>query len=121
MTTFGKLTGSVDYRELGTLANRVLPELETHDRFGNRIDQVNFHPAYHELMKSAYENGLHSSSWTHPGPGAHVARAAHFYMQSQVEAGHGCPVSMTHAAIPAIRATPHIAQAWRAEDHRARL
>jgi len=112
LTAFGKLTGSVDYRELGTLANRVLPELETHDRFGNRIDQVNFHPAYHELMKVAYEHGLHSSSWTDPGPGAHVARAAHFYMQSQVEAGHGCPVSMTHAAIPAIRATPQIAKQW---------
>jgi putative acyl-CoA dehydrogenase len=110
LTAFGQLTGSAGYRELGTLANRVLPELETHDRFGNRIDQVNFHPAYHQLMAVAYQHGLHSSSWTNPGPGAHVARAANFYMQSQVEAGHGCPVSMTHAAIPAIRATPAIAQ-----------
>lgn len=112
LTAFGALTGQAEYRELGIVANHVKPELETHDRFGNRIDQVNFHPAYHQLMKVAFEHGLHSSPWTNPGPGAQVARAARFYMQAQVEAGHGCPVSMSHAAVPALRATPEVAKIW---------
>jgi putative acyl-CoA dehydrogenase len=112
LDAFGALTGSAQYLELGVLANKFTPELETHDRFGNRIDAVNFHPAYHALMKSAIEHGLHSSPWTDPRPGANVARAAHSYMQSQVEAGHGCPVTMTFAAVPALRATPALAAAW---------
>ncbi len=112
LAAFGKLAGSADYLELGVLANRHGPELETHDRFGNRIDLVKFHPAYHALMKSAIEHGLHSSPWTHPGPGAHVARAAKSYMQGQVEAGHGCPVTMTFAAVPSLRTTPGLAKLW---------
>ena len=112
LAAFGKLAGSADYLELGVLANRFGPELETHDRFGNRIDQVNFHPAYHALMKSAIEHGLHSSPWTDPGPGAHVARAAKNYLQGQVEAGHGCPITMTFAAVPSLRTTPALAKLW---------
>ncbi|MBI1905789.1 MAG: acyl-CoA dehydrogenase family protein [Rhodocyclales bacterium] len=112
LTAFGRLAGSADYLELGVLANRFLPELETHDRFGNRIDLVKFHPAYHALMKTAIENGIHSSPWTDPRPGAHVARATRFYLQSQVEAGHGCPVTMTFASIPALSATPSLASHW---------
>ena len=109
---FGCLTGSADYLELGALANRHTPELDTHDRFGRRVDLVKFHPAYHQLMRSAIERGLHASPWTDPKPGAHVARAAHFYLQSQVEAGHGCPVTMTFAAVPALQTTPALAEAW---------
>jgi len=112
LTQFGALTGSAGYLELGALANRHLPELDTHDRFGNRIDLVKFHPAYHTLMQTAIEHGIHSSHWTNPGPGAHVARAAHSYLQSQVEAGHGCPVTMTSAAIPSLRTTPTLAAQW---------
>jgi putative acyl-CoA dehydrogenase len=112
LAAFGKLAGSADYLELGVLANRQGPELETHDRFGNRIDLVKFHPAYHALMKSAIEHGLHSSPWTHPGPGAHVGRAAKNYMQGQVEAGHGCPITMTFAAVPSLRTTPALAKLW---------
>jgi len=112
LAAFGKLTGSADYMELGVLANRNAPELETHDRFGNRIDLVKFHPAYHTLMQSAIEHGLHSSPWTYPGPGAHVARAAKNYLQGQVEAGHGCPVTMTFAAVPSLRTTPALAKLW---------
>ena len=112
LTAFGKLTGSADYIELGVLANRFGPELETHDRFGNRVDLVKFHPAYHALMKSAIEHGLHSSPWTGPGPGAHVARAARTYMQTQVEAGHGCPITMSFAAVPSLRTTPGLAKLW---------
>ncbi|MCW5611579.1 MAG: isovaleryl-CoA dehydrogenase [Rubrivivax sp.] len=112
LTGFGALTGSAEYRELGVLANHHPPELDTHDRFGRRIDLVRYHPAYHRLMRSAIEHGLHSSPWTDPGPGAHVARAAHEYLQTQVEAGHGCPVTMTFAAVPALRATPELARLW---------
>ncbi|MBX3602514.1 MAG: isovaleryl-CoA dehydrogenase [Rubrivivax sp.] len=112
LTGFGALTGSAEYRELGVLANHHPPELDTHDRFGRRIDLVRYHPAYHRLMHSAIEHGLHSSPWTDPGPGAHVARAAHEYLQTQVEAGHGCPVTMTFAAVPALRTTPELARLW---------
>lgn len=109
---FGRLTGSADYLELGVQANRFQPELETHDRFGNRVDLVRFHPAYHQLMRTAIEHGLHSSPWTDPRPGAHVARAAHFYLHSQVEAGHCCPVTMTFAAVPSLQTTPELAAVW---------
>ena len=112
LTAFGKLTGSAEHLALGVLANRYAPELETHDRFGNRIDQVNFHPAYHALMKTSIEHGLHSSPWTDPKPGAHVARAAHSYLHAQVDAGHGCPVTMTFAAVPSLRTTPELARLW---------
>ncbi len=109
---FGRLTGSAEYLELGALANQHAPELDTHDRFGRRIDLVKFHPAYHRLMRTAIEQGLHSSPWTDPRPGAHVARAAHYYLQTQVEAGHGCPVTMTFASVPVLQTTPALAEAW---------
>jgi len=112
LAAFGALTGSGEYLTLGALANRYGPELETHDRFGNRIDLVTFHPAYHSLMKTSIENGLHSSPWTEPKPGAHVARAARTYMHTQVDAGHGCPITMTFAAIPSLRTTPELARNW---------
>ncbi|MBL0290611.1 MAG: isovaleryl-CoA dehydrogenase [Betaproteobacteria bacterium] len=112
LAAFGRLAGAADYRALGVLANRFAPELETHDRFGNRIDLVTFHPAYHALMKTSIEHGLHSSPWTDPGPGAHVARAARSYLHAQVEAGHGCPITMTFAAVPSLRATPALARIW---------
>jgi putative acyl-CoA dehydrogenase len=109
---FGQLTGSAEYLEQGHLANKHQPELETHDRFGNRIDLVKFHPAYHRFMGTAIEHGLHSAPWTDPRPGAHVARAAGNYLQTQVEAGHGCPITMTFAAIPALRLQPDLAALW---------
>ena len=109
---FGRLTGSADYLELGVQANRHPPELDTHDRFGHRVDLVRFHPAYHQLMRMAIEHGLHSSPWTHPRRGAHVARAARFYLQTQAEAGHTCPVTMTFASVPALETTPALAAAW---------
>jgi putative acyl-CoA dehydrogenase len=112
LIAFGKLVGAADYRALGALANRFAPELETHDRFGNRVDLVTFHPAYHALMKTSIEHGLHSSPWAEPGPGAHVARAARTYMHAQVEAGHGCPITMTFAAVPSLRTTPDLAKIW---------
>jgi putative acyl-CoA dehydrogenase len=109
---FGARAGSAEYLDLGALANRNPPELDTHDRYGRRVDLVRFHPAYHELMKSAIEEGIHSSPWTEPRAGAHVARAARFYMQSQVEAGHGCPITMTFASVPCLEAQPDLAATW---------
>ena len=103
LTDFGAFVGRAEYLELGVLANKFGPELDTHDRFGNRVDLVRFHPAYHALMTTAIEHGLHSSPWTDPGPGAHVARAARTYLHTQVEAGHGCPITMTFAAVPSLR------------------
>lgn len=109
---FGALTGSRAFIELGFQANENKPKLVTHDRRGHRIDEVRFHPAYHELMKVSIEQGLHSSHWTDPKPGAQVARAAKFYLQSQVEAAHCCPITMTSAAIPALRKEPQVFDAW---------
>ncbi|MEW6642161.1 MAG: isovaleryl-CoA dehydrogenase [Pseudomonadota bacterium] len=112
LTDFGARVGTADYLELGVLANRHLPEYDSHDRYGRRIDLVRFHPAYHQLMQTAIEQGLHASPWTDARPGAHVARAARFYMHSQVEAGHGCPITMTFAAVPCLRQQPDIARVW---------
>ena len=112
LAAFGAMLGTADYLELGALANRNPPELDTHDRFGNRVDLVRFHPAYHTLMKTSIEHGLHASPWSDPGEGAHVARAARVYMHSQVEAGHQCPVTMTFAVVPSLRTTPQLAKLW---------
>ena len=112
LQAFGELAGRTDYLEHGFLANKFTPEFDTHDRFGNRVDLVKYHPSYHTLMQTAIEHGLHASPWSEPGPGAHVARAARTYMQGQVEAGHGCPITMTFAAIPSIRTTPKLADYW---------
>jgi putative acyl-CoA dehydrogenase len=99
----GRLAGGEQAREWGRLANDHHPVLRTHDRYGNRIDEVEYHPAYHELMTVAIEHGMHAVPWADDRPGAHVARAAKFYTWAQVEAGHGCPISMTYAVVPALR------------------
>ena len=112
LSAFGRMTGSADYLELGNLANKFQPEFDTHDRFGRRIDLVKFHPAYHQLMKTSIEHGLHASPWSAPGPGAHVARAAKSFLHDQVEAGHGCPITMTFAAVPALRLQSDLASVW---------
>jgi putative acyl-CoA dehydrogenase len=108
----GSLAGTQQAIDWGFQANANPPQLRTHDRFGDRIDEVEFHPAWHELMKVAIGHGLHALPWREPRPGAHAARAAAFYIWSQVEGGHGCPVSMTYAAIPTLRKTPGVAKLW---------
>jgi putative acyl-CoA dehydrogenase len=105
----GLLAGSAATQELARLANVYPPVLRTHDSLGHRIDEVDFHPAWHELMGTAVRSGLHAAPWTQARPGAHVARAAKFYVWSQAEAGHGCPVSMTYACVPALRHAPELA------------
>jgi putative acyl-CoA dehydrogenase len=108
----GRLAGTEEAIDWGFQANAHPPELRTHDRFGNRIDEVEFHPAWHRLMEVAIGHGLHALPWREPRPGAHAARAAAFYIWSQVEGGHGCPVSMTYAAVPALRRQPDLAAQW---------
>ena len=108
----GRLAGTEEAIAWGFQANANPPQLRTHDRFGNRIDEVEFHPAWHRLMEVAIGNGLHALPWREPRAGAHAARAAGFYVWSQVEGGHGCPVSMTYAAVPALRQQPELAAGW---------
>ena len=108
----GRLAGSAEAIDWGFAANRNPPELRTHDRYGHRVDEVVYHPAYHELMRVAVGHGLHAAPWAVEQPGAHVARAAGFVTWSQVEAGHGCPVSMTYSIVPALRNQPELAQVW---------
>jgi putative acyl-CoA dehydrogenase len=105
----GVLAGSGQVQELGRLANEHPPRLRTHDRQGHRIDEVEFHPAWHSLMVTAVSHGLQAAPWAEPGPGAHLARAAKFYVWSHSEAGHFCPMSMTYAAVPALRHAPELA------------
>jgi putative acyl-CoA dehydrogenase len=105
----GRLAGAETTQEAARLANVYRPVLRTHDPRGNRIDEVEFHPAWHELMTTAIGHGLHAAPWADQRPGAHVARAAKFIVWTQAEAGHGCPVSMTYASIPALRHAPDLA------------
>jgi len=105
----GELGGRPETLELGRLANENPPRLRTHDRYGNRIDEVEFHPAWHELMRISVGSGIASLPWREPQPGAHTARAALLIVASQVEPGHQCPVTMTFAAVPALRSTPALA------------
>ena len=95
--------------------------LRTHDRYGHRIDVVEYHPAYHQLMATALAHGLHSGPWADPRPGAHVARAAKVMVWYQVDAGHICPVSMTYAVVPALRHQPEVAGRVGADDPLDRL
>ncbi len=105
----GALAGSALAQDWGRLANAYPPVLRTHDRFGHRIDEVEFHPAWHELMRVATGHGLHATPWREDRPGAHVARAAGLYVWGTVDAGHCCPVSMTYAIVPALRHAPSVA------------
>jgi putative acyl-CoA dehydrogenase len=111
LATLGSLVGGAPL-EWGRLANANPPVLRTHDRFGHRIDEVEFHPAWHDLMRTSVAHGLHALPWREPRPGAHVARAGLFFVMSQVEAGHGCPISMTYSGVPALRAEPALAAEW---------
>jgi putative acyl-CoA dehydrogenase len=108
----GVLAGGPEAIAWGEAADANPPVLRTHDRYGRRVDEVEFHPAWHRLLGTALEHGLHAAPWRDPRPGAQVARAAGFYLWTQVEAGHGCPVSMTFAAVPALRAAPGLAEVW---------
>jgi putative acyl-CoA dehydrogenase len=108
----GELAGSTEAIEWGFQANQYPPVLHTHDRFGHRIDEVDYHPAYHRLMSVAVEHGMHAAPWADSPNGAHVARAGAFFVWAQVEAGHGCPISMTYSVLASLRCQPDLAAEW---------
>jgi putative acyl-CoA dehydrogenase len=112
LAAFGRLCGG-EPLELGRLANEHPPEARPYDRYGERIDEVEFHPAWHALLGLGVEHAVHALPWREPVPGAHVARAALFMTLAYAEAGVGCPLSMTYAAVPALRAAaPELAARW---------
>jgi putative acyl-CoA dehydrogenase len=108
----GAICGSAQTIRWGFEANEKKPQLKTHDRFGHRIDEVEFDSSWHELMRIGSSHGLHAMPWREPGVGAHVARATMFMLLMQAESGVGCPLSMTYSAIPALRQQPELAAEW---------
>jgi putative acyl-CoA dehydrogenase len=109
LSALGRASGSAQLQEWATQANENPPRLRTHDRHGHRVDEVDFHPAWHRLLGKGVAAGL-TAAWARPG--GHVRRAAAFVVWTQVEAGNGCPLSMTHAAVPALRTDPDLAAEW---------
>jgi putative acyl-CoA dehydrogenase len=108
----GTLAGAASTQDHARLANVHKPVLRTHDSRGYRVDEVEFHPSWHHLMSTAVSHGLHAAPWADGRPGAHVARAAKFLVWTQAEAGHGCPISMTYASVPALRHAPDLAASY---------
>jgi putative acyl-CoA dehydrogenase len=117
---YGRTLGSAETLEYGALANAHPPVLHTHDRCGNRRDEVEFHPAWHHMMRLAVGHGVHSSPWANPRRGAHVARAAAAMLASECEAGHVCPISMTYSSVPVLRNDPELAREWEPRIHSTR-
>ncbi|MHC3469734.1 acyl-CoA dehydrogenase family protein [Streptomyces sp. 7R007] len=109
LSALGRAAGSAQVQEWGVQANDNPPRLRTHDRHGHRVDEVEFHPAWHRLLGKGVAAGL-TAAWSRPA--GHVRRAAAFLVWTQVEAGNLCPLSMTHAAVPALRTTPDLAATW---------
>ncbi len=112
LAALGARLGKPETVTLGFAANRNPPVLKSFDRFGHRVDEVEFHPAWHELMGMACEAGLHSSPWAKPQAGAHVARAAGFYMLMQIESGVCCPLAMTYGSVTTLQKAPDVAADW---------
>ncbi|MDX3630683.1 acyl-CoA dehydrogenase family protein [Streptomyces europaeiscabiei] len=108
----GLTAGGVEAQEWAEQANRYTPELRTHDRYGNRVDEADFHPSWHHLMRTAVGEGLAGAAWADDRPGAHVARIAGALVWGHTEAGHTCPTSMTYAVVPALRRQPELAAVY---------
>ena len=112
VAAFGPVAGG-ELMQLGFAANENKPKFKPFDRYGNRIDEVEFHPAYHRIMQLGIAHGVPTFAWRHADrPGAHVARAALAYLHAQPEQGNGCPLTMTYASVPALRHQPELAKAW---------
>ena len=112
LDALGRRVGTNDIFELAEQANRYSPEIKAYDRYGMRVNQVIYHPAYHDLMRLAIENQVPSFAWNHTGPGAQVGHMALSYMFNQVEGGVMCPMAMTYSAIPPLQTTPALADEW---------
>ena len=112
LARFGQHMGQAEMLHHSELANKHEPELKTFDRYGMRVDQVEFHPAYHTLMEAAIQHEVHSFAWNHEGAGAHVANGALQYMYQQIEGGVMCSMAMTYSALPSLHSTPGIAEEW---------
>ncbi|NLU84234.1 acyl-CoA dehydrogenase family protein [Rhodococcus sp. HNM0569] len=108
----GTLVGSAQFQHDAQLANTHTPELHTFDQWGHRVDEVEYHPSYHRIIAAAVAHGAHTRSWADPQPGSNVVRAAAFMKFGQIEAGHACPVSMTHAVVPSLELQPDVAADW---------
>ena len=111
VTELGAISGSATAHRWGDLADRNRPVLHTHDRFGHRVDEIEYDPAYHELMRIAITHGLHGAPWADDRPGSHVVRAAKMSVWTP-EPGHVCPISMTYAVVPALRHNPELAAVY---------
>ena len=112
LSAMGARLGSVDMQTHARLANVHTPQLHSHDRFGRRVDQVEFHPSYHALMGLATEAGLHGTPWLGEGTSPHVQRAAGFMLFTELEPSILCPISMTYAVTPALRSNPAVYADW---------
>ena len=112
LTRIGRYVGTEEFQRDAERANRIEPELRTHDRHGNRVDEVDYDDSYHRIIRAAVAEGAHTSAWAEPRPGANVARAATFMLFAQIEPGHACPVSMTHAAVPVVAQNEALAEKW---------
>lgn len=115
MTTLGAALGTEEALGWGETANRFSPELKQFDRYGRRLDEAVFHPAYHSLMSLAMESGIHDVAWTDPGPAPHAGHAAMLGLFTGAEAGTMCPINMTYAAVPALRTDPEVGGPWLAK------
>ena len=112
LSKLGRLASSEQVQQWAVEADTYKPVLKTHDRYGNRIDEVEYHPAWHSLMSEAVGAGLHAAPWVSNDADAHLARAAGFVTWYQSEAGHGCPISMTYASVAALNVDPVVAADW---------
>ncbi|MGO4293557.1 acyl-CoA dehydrogenase family protein [Chitinophaga sp. RAB17] len=111
-TEFGALMGSHAMQHAGELANKNIPVLKTHDRFGNRTDIVEYHPAYHQMMEAAIRHQVHSIAWTANNKGAYLAHSTLSYLKQQIDEGSSCPLTMTFAVVPSLKIESDIAKAW---------
>ncbi|MDQ1550646.1 MAG: putative acyl-CoA dehydrogenase [Actinomycetota bacterium] len=112
LTSVGRHVGTAEFQHDAERANRIEPELHTHDAHGIRIDEVEYDSSYSRIIAAAVAAGAHTSAWAEPRPGANVARAATFMLFAQIEPGHACPMSMTHSVVPALATTPALAEKW---------
>ncbi|MBT2301900.1 acyl-CoA dehydrogenase family protein [Variovorax paradoxus] len=127
LTALGDVVNDPEHVEQAFLANKHTPELRRFDRYGQRVDVIEFHPSYHHLMKLAYQHDVGAMPWNNPRPGAHVAKAAASILFNQLEGGVMCPYAITYGVIPLVRLQPELAAIWekgllsRAYDPRSRL